>query len=428
MNQEPIKNRIDVKALTSVLSVQTKTFHDENMIAYIRNELKSMDVTVQEDNYGNIYVIKGKAKTYTCIVAHTDTVHDILPNITIYRSNDTIFAFDPVNRTQFGIGGDDKVGVYITLQLLKDLPVMKAVFFRDEECGCRGSSYSILNHKEWYEDCGFVMMSDRRGNSDIITVSAGIIIASQEFLETCDPIFDKYNYKDAIGICTDVDILTLNGIGISTVNFSSGYHSPHSSREIVSITDVNRCYNLMYDILVEHGDKTFKYEASIPAYKSSYLKTNNVSRNSYIDEITKAGGISSPVGKRQLKLFGPFLTGDNPGVFDIFTERDVLKGKQRIYAYTGVKALTLTGEDDCPMCKLPVIENVYFLPYEGRMFCTKCNDYIRDDKVPALLKLLEVENKETTFVYSLYSAGWLKKDFSVWNDKISSWMSDGLPF
>jgi hypothetical protein len=398
------------------------------MLNYIREKLSKLDVTVQEDGYGNIYVTKGEAKSYPCVVAHTDTVQDMLTNINIFRTEDTLFAFNPKDRRQWGIGGDDKVGVYITLQLLEDISVLKAVFFRDEEMGCRGSNYSIVNHLEWYKDCGFILMADRKGNSDVITVSGGIIITSPEFLEACDPIFDKYGYKDAVGIYSDIDTLTAGGIGISTVNFSCGYHEPHSSREVVSISDVNKCYNLMYDIIVEHGDKTFAYKTTIPKYKATYKPYGHyTARETLINEVLKVG-ISTPVGKRQLKCFPPLCFGSKPGEYDLFTEVDIIKGGHKIYAYKGAKALVLTGDSVCSKCKTSVVDNVYYLPYEGRMYCTKCNDYVKDDKVPALLKDLEVEDNGTVFVYSLYSVGWLHKDHVKWNPKISSWVSTQLPF
>jgi len=428
MNQtEKIKNRIDFKKLTSTLAIQTKSYKDENMISFIRERLSHMEVTVQEDTYGNIYVTKGEAKGYPCVIAHTDTVHDVLKEVSIFRDGDTMFAFDPIKRTQCGIGGDDKVGVYITLQLLEDISVMKAVFFRDEEVGCKGSTYSMKHHKDWYNDCNFALMADRRGNSDTITVSNGIVISSKEFLEACDPILEKYGYKDAIGIYTDIDVLTSGGIGVSTTNLSCGYHNPHSSIEFVSISDVNICYNLMYDILIEHGEKRFDYVANIPTYKYTYKKAGQTIRDSLLSDVIKTGA-ATPIGQRQLKCFPPLTFGNNSKQYDLFAENDVIKGKYKIYSYKGSRALMLTGEAQCSKCKSSVIENVYFLPYEGRMYCTICNDYVNDTKVPALLQKLEVEDGGTTFVYSLYSDGWLIKEDAKWDTKISSWVSTQLPF
>lgn len=426
---EKIKNRVDFKMLTQTLAIQTRFNDDEAMLTFIRSRLRDINVTVQEDGYGNIYVTKGKAKSYPCVVAHTDTVHEVLKDVNIFRSGDTLFAFDPIKRAQCGIGGDDKVGVYITLQLLSDLPIMKAVFFRDEEIGCKGSNYSITNHKDWYKDCGFVLMADRRGNKDIVTVSGGVVCTSLDFLETCDPLFKKYGYKDTVGIFTDIDMLTVGGIGISTVNFSSGYHEPHSNREIVSINDINVCYNLMYDIIIEHGEKEFLYKASIPDYKFETFryKSTKTENNSYVHNVNVEGA-SMKIKERQLKLYAPLWLGSKSRKYENFKESDVVKSNRKVYDFCGVKALSLTSDIDCSKCKTSVLENVFFLPYEGRMYCTKCNDYISDSKVPKLLEHLEVEDNDDTFVYSLYSNGWILKNQAVWNENISSWVDDELPF
>lgn len=427
MNQNTIKNRINFKTLTTILGIQTESYNDEDMLSYILERLKEMDVTVQQDDFKNIYVTKGESKVYPCVVAHTDTVHKKLTNVNIFRTDDTLFAFDPKSRKQCGIGGDDKVGVYITLQLLEDMPIMKAVFFRDEEVGCRGSSYSIKNHKDWYSDCGYVLMADRRGNSDVITVSGGIVISSTEFLEACDSIFEKYGYKDAVGITTDVDALTYGGIGVSTVNFSCGYHDPHSSREVVSISDVNVCYNLMYDIITTHPDKTFKYEATIPSYKHTYSKRGTTYNDSFINSIAKSGA-STDIRKRQEKLFTPLTYGYHKTEHSLFVENDITKDKVNIYSYRGVKALPITLECSCNKCKTSGIDNIFYLPFEGRMFCTKCNYYIDDNLTPYYLKFLEVDDNGVSFVYSLYANGWIKKSDAKWYGKLSSWVSIGLPF
>lgn len=427
MSQEKIKNRIDYKGLSETLSIQTKHGNDEAMLDYIKEKLGSLEVTVQEDEYGNIYVTKGNAKYYPCVVAHTDTVQSVLTNVSIYRSEDTIFAFDPIKRRQHGIGGDDKVGVYIALQLLVDLPTLKVVFYRDEEIGCLGSTYSMKHHLDWYKDCGYVMMADRRGNNEAIRVSGGIVITSDEFLEACKEQLSKYEYVPAIGLLTDVDNLVAGGIGVSAINLSCGYHEPHSSIEIVSFKDVNRCYNLMYDILVEHNNKRFEHEYEPPIHKPH--KGSKSAYNSYYNDLSKyASPVSNSLRKRQEKMFPPLVLGDKRFAHDNFIETDVTKNKQTIYEYRGTKSLPLTGEVRCPNCNNPVLENVFYLPFEGRMFCTSCNDYVDDTKVGNLLQHLEVEDRDDTFVYSVYSSGWIKKNQATWSDKLGSWVTNGLPF
>jgi len=136
-------NRISIPLLSSTLAVQTESKDDQRMIDFIKNELKKLKVKIQTDKYGNIYVTKGTANTYPCIVSHTDTVHSVIPDylykgseeqtkgFTLYRAGDILFAFSEVKVQQVGIGGDDKTGVYLCLQALIDMDVLKVVFYRD---------------------------------------------------------------------------------------------------------------------------------------------------------------------------------------------------------------------------------------------------------------------------------------------------------
>jgi putative aminopeptidase FrvX len=66
-----------IEHLKEVLSIPTKTYQEELMIEYLVNYLstKGYDYKVQEN--GNIYVTKGVADYYPCVIAHTDTVHSI---------------------------------------------------------------------------------------------------------------------------------------------------------------------------------------------------------------------------------------------------------------------------------------------------------------------------------------------------------------
>ena len=81
---------------------------------------------------------------FTCVISHTDTVHNIeVINVVEEMLPDaqgnvklSLKAYnDDVNPT--GIGGDDKCGVYACLELLKELPNVKAAFFVSEETGCK---------------------------------------------------------------------------------------------------------------------------------------------------------------------------------------------------------------------------------------------------------------------------------------------------
>ena len=69
-------------------------------------------VKIETDRKGNLYLIKGVAETYPCIVAHLDQVQrehskDFIP----VETKELIFGYSPRNRKQEGLGADDKNGM-----------------------------------------------------------------------------------------------------------------------------------------------------------------------------------------------------------------------------------------------------------------------------------------------------------------------------
>ena len=123
------------KKLIEILSIQSESYNQFRMFAYIVRQLKKIGCKYYTYN-GCIYATKGETNLYPCIVSHMDTVHNIEENLTPIEVNGNIIGFNAVTMEQIGIGGDDKVGVFIALECLNNFDNIKAVFFRDEETGC----------------------------------------------------------------------------------------------------------------------------------------------------------------------------------------------------------------------------------------------------------------------------------------------------
>ena len=151
---------------------------------------------------------------------------------------------------QVGIGGDDKVGVIIALQMLEDLDAVKVVFFRDEEIGCQGSRNAKMG---FFADCSFLLQADRRGGHDFINLGMQTL-QSPAFEEAVRPLLDMHGYIFNEGLFTDVTELVENHVGISAANIACGYYEPHTSFEYIDIEDMNRAYELMTDIVHTMGD------------------------------------------------------------------------------------------------------------------------------------------------------------------------------
>ncbi len=247
--------------LKEILSIQSESYNQWRMFAYLIRKLSILEDTDVYVDKGNIYVTKGYARSYPCVVAHMDTVHDIVEDLTPIEIDGKITGLNRFTMQQVGIGGDDKVGIYIAMQCLQLFDNIKVAFFRDEEVGCDGSYDADMN---FFSDCKYVLQCDRRGNSDFIVNGAGVELSSQDFLRDIQPLLFGHGYSETYGSITDVVALKENGLGVSCANISCGYYNPHSPQEYVDINDVENCLNLVVSII---STLTDTYPHEMPVYK-----------------------------------------------------------------------------------------------------------------------------------------------------------------
>ena len=205
--------------LNDTLSVQTSSGKEEKMIAYIKEfvtkNLPSAKVKVKSNN---VYVTKGVADYYPCVVAHTDTVHDMYDDFGVYERDGVLFAFSNDTETQVGIGGDDKVGVWIGLAMLLEKDAVKCAFFHSEEIGCVGSSQADMS---FFKDVGYCFQSDRRGNKDFVTKISGKYLSGKKFQKKILGLLKTHNFElQPNGGLTDVKALKGLDIDVCMANIS----------------------------------------------------------------------------------------------------------------------------------------------------------------------------------------------------------------
>lgn len=281
-NQHPGKNRTpgiplderDTKLLLDVLNIQSASGFDKAsgthgttaMQLFIRRMARSYGcrVVIKDEN---VYVTKGKSTLYPCYVSHTDTVHDLVPDDdykVYYDPNlfDAYFGYSPIKNEFRGVGGDDKVGIFIALVMLRDLTHVKAAFFCDEEIGCVGARRADM---EFFTDCAFAIECDRRGNDDIIQ-NAGVELYGNDFAEAIKPAMDEFGYGNAHGMITDVKTLKTNGLGIACCNMSCGYYNPHSNKEYIIPSDVGRTLAFVKSITTLTKHQRWVHEYVKPTY------------------------------------------------------------------------------------------------------------------------------------------------------------------
>ena len=243
--------------LLEVLNIQSVTYDTERMAEFIIDKCFELGCSVEYDK-GNIYVTKGVSDTYPCIVSHTDTVHAIIPDsdYMVVSDDNIAMAYDIRKMQPTGVGGDDKVGIYICLQMLKDLDYCKAAFFRDEEHGCLGSAEADM---DFFKDCRYVLQCDRKGNNDFVYNIMGTDLYTPEFYDAIEPILTGYGYSEIAGGLTDVYTLADNGVGICVANMSCGYYNPHMDDEMINLDDVENCRWMVYTMFTTIID-TFQHK------------------------------------------------------------------------------------------------------------------------------------------------------------------------
>lgn len=256
-----------MELLKKLYSIHSMSGQEGAMRKFVKNYVKGMpgDITLRQD-YGNIYITKGDAETYPCLVAHLDQVQRLhSPDFRVFETEGCLFGYSLQNRRVEGLGADDKNGIWIALKCLEKLPVLKVALFKEEEIGCGGSSIADL---DFFKDCRYCLQADRRNGGDLITDIGGAI-CSEDFIKDIQPLMDRHGYKKTSGLMTDVETLVDSGIGISCVNLSCGYYDPHTDHEY---TKINELYNALAFVwgIVKTLDKVYPHVKPKPDYSKWY--------------------------------------------------------------------------------------------------------------------------------------------------------------
>ena len=236
-----------MELLQALYRIAAPSGNEKAMLRFLEERLKSIcGVRYDIDTMGNIYVVKGNAETYPCMVAHTDEVHRRpKTGYEVISVHDAIvLGYNSTLGTFSGIGADDKNGIWVALKCLEKYDVLKCAFFVQEERGWIGSYRADM---DFFKDCRFVLQCDRKGNSDLIVSINGMTLCSKQFIKATE--YKKFGYKRATGLISDVAALKQNGLGISCVNISCGYYEPHTDREYTVIADLYKCLDFVQHIV-----------------------------------------------------------------------------------------------------------------------------------------------------------------------------------
>ena len=258
----------DLNFLKKVLSIPTKTYKEDLMIEFLIEWLTVNNIEYAVDEHWNVYATKGEIDEnsfYPCVVAHTDTVHEI-DTINIREEElenyqgelkQSLKAYNDFGKPT-GIGGDNKCGVFACLELLKELPVLKAAFFVSEETGCHGSRKADEN---FFSNVGYAIQFDAPFNWMVTEFSMGVRLFDKDgpFFKKCNSVLsESFEGRQKYGSHPYTDVYALkNKFDFSCINISIGYYDYHTPEEYVVIEDVFSGIDTGKKMIEELGHKKY---------------------------------------------------------------------------------------------------------------------------------------------------------------------------
>jgi hypothetical protein len=269
------------------------------------------------DSFGNLYIQIGE-KPSTMFTSHLDTASSQVQKIT-HKIEGDIISTDGHSI----LGADDKAGVTILLNMIKNNIPGLYYFFLGEERGCIGSRKLANSHKtNPLTNINKVVSFDRRGTDSVITHQLGGRCCSDKFgrelSKQLNNIDGDFNYEiDPTGIYTDsaqfIEIYS------ECTNISVGYNYEHTHSEFQNILHLEKLANAVlkvdWDNLPIERDKS-KYEDEYDEFEFGYSRyskkqekthetvngSNSWTTTYYFKDPVYLGGTSSVTYNRYTKL------------------------------------------------------------------------------------------------------------------------------
>jgi hypothetical protein len=168
-----------------------------------------------------------------------------------------------------GIGGDDKTGIFICLQLLEKFDNIKAAFFVSEETGMLGSREL---DKSFLQDVGYAIQFDAPGTALVTEVCHGtqlferdtnfFRIVDQTLNQFEEPIYASHPFTDIMQVKRKSDF--------ACINLSCAYYGMHTQHEFVDVEDVFFCLDKAAAMITALGETKYDYKVDYEALERQH--------------------------------------------------------------------------------------------------------------------------------------------------------------
>jgi hypothetical protein len=247
---------------------------------YVMKQLAlTHDIVISDDGF-----VYAKGNFPVLLVAHMDTVHKVLPNTIVHNPKEQSIS------SPNGIGGDDRCGIYMILEVIKKFNC-SVLFTEDEEIGGVGAEKFAATQLAKGLEFNYMIEFDRANSKDAVFYDCD----NPEFTE----FITKDFYKEEWGSFSDISVIA-PVIGCAAVNLSCGYHKAHTKDEYVVLPEMEKSIEEACKIL-ERTTETDKFEYIEAEY--GYYNYNKYKSNYYYDPYAKYWMIEYMDKNRKIQWF-----------------------------------------------------------------------------------------------------------------------------
>ena len=263
--------------LHQLLSIPSPSGHELKLAEFIVEYARIHGCFTAMDAHRNVYIRKGNSSLLPAVCAHIDTVPSVGTG-KVRQKHSRLFGIDGQGK-QVGIGGDDKAGVFVCLELLEKLDELIVILFASEEIGCIGSKNAPA---AWFTDVGYLIEFDCPSKGLVSYTSGGVRLFANDgdFIQRAAPVMEKYSlnqwqhhpYSDVMAI--------RQRFPISCLNLSCGYYNWHATDEFVVLAEVSAAIRSGHALIKALGCRRYEFPIGgtdnvPPRYEVTSLKVGS---------------------------------------------------------------------------------------------------------------------------------------------------------